>query len=253
MLQSLFPVGSYVALGDGSIARVLRRNAEKFSQPIVRIVRDENGREFSEYDEGTILDLSESGLNVVRSLPNPGSNAVNLSPQILQMTDNPHDVDVTLQGALGSCLAPKAASPNRSFLESGLSLEEYSEADKRRGLEALDILESSAERDHRNGRSKRAENSVTLRTVVTISLTDLNNSVIDIKSGRQLRALTWDVSGSGVSFVCPNELSRNRILIGLHLNVETTRWFLGEVVRARPVAHTGFWEHVVAFKQAVVV
>jgi hypothetical protein len=65
--------------------------------------------------------------------------------------------------------------------------------------------------------------------------------------------MTWDVSGSGVSFVCPRALSQNRILIGLHLNPQTTRWFIGEVQRTREVAHTGFWEHVVAFRQSVVV
>jgi hypothetical protein len=192
-------------------------------------------------------------LNVVRSLPNPGSNAVNLSPEILQMTENPHNVDVTLQGALGSCLAPAKKSASRSLLDTALSLEEYSEAEKRRGLEALEILESSAERDHRNGRSKRAENSVKLRTVATVSLTDLDNSVIDVKSGKQLHVMTWDVSGSGVSFVCPNPISKKQILVGLHLNAEKTKWFIGEVVRTRIVAHTGFYEHVVAFRQTVVV
>ena len=86
-----------------------------------------------------------------------------------------------------------------------------------------------------------------------ISLTDLDNSVIDVKSGKQLHVMTWDVSGSGVSFVCPNAISQKQILIGLHLNAETTNWFIGEVVRTRIVAHTGFYEHVVAFRQTVVV
>jgi HD-GYP domain-containing protein (c-di-GMP phosphodiesterase class II) len=252
MLQSLFPIGSYVSLSDGSVARVLRRNGEKFNQPIVRIVRDENGKEYSGHDQGTILDLSVGGMNVVRSLPTPGSNAVNLSPEILQMTDTPEAMDASLQGALGSCLAPRKRAI-RSSADPVISLEDYTEPEKRRSQEALHILESAAARDHRAGRSKRAENSVSLRTVVSISLTDLDNSVIDIKSSRLLKAMTWDVSGSGVSFVCPRALSQNRLLIGLHLNPQTTRWFIGEVQRTREVAHTGFWEHVVAFRQSVVV
>lgn len=66
---SLFPVGSYVELSDGSTVRVLRAGTVSYDSPIVEIVRDTKGREF---DEGPLIDLATSELKVVRALPTPG-------------------------------------------------------------------------------------------------------------------------------------------------------------------------------------
>jgi HD-GYP domain-containing protein (c-di-GMP phosphodiesterase class II) len=85
MLQSLFPIGSYVILDDGSIARVLRRNKDKFTQPIVRVVQDSDGKSVPDDAEGSVMDLAEANLGIVKALPAPGSNAVGLNHDILSL------------------------------------------------------------------------------------------------------------------------------------------------------------------------
>jgi hypothetical protein len=79
----LFPIGSYVILSDGCVARVIRRNGDKFTQPIVKILQDCDGNKVPDNSEKAVIDLSEAGLGVVKTIPAPGSNAISLSPQIL--------------------------------------------------------------------------------------------------------------------------------------------------------------------------
>ncbi|MCC6125143.1 MAG: HD domain-containing protein [Pirellulales bacterium] len=257
MVQSLFPIGSYVVLSDGSTARVLRRNGNFFSHPIVRIVKDSEGKDVPEHSALAIIDLKAAGLDVVQALPNPGSNAVNLSPRILLMSDAPDAEDAMLQNSLGECLAPAtgdglfSAAANASPLESITSLEHYSEAEKRRVLDALDILDNSAQITTRTYQSKRSENRIALRTVASICIPDSRSPIVNVKSGRLLRVMTRDISNRGISFVCPDALPQERILIGLPVNDRDTRWFFSDIVRAREIADTGFWEHAVIFRQGV--
>jgi HD-GYP domain-containing protein (c-di-GMP phosphodiesterase class II) len=84
-VQSLFAIGSYVTLSNGSVARVLRRNGDKYAQPIVRIVQDENAQAVPEDSETAIVDLAADGLEVVQALRAPGSHTVGLTPEILCM------------------------------------------------------------------------------------------------------------------------------------------------------------------------
>jgi HD-GYP domain-containing protein (c-di-GMP phosphodiesterase class II) len=253
MVQSLFPIGSYVVLGDGSTARVLRRNANHFSHPIVRIVKDSQGKDVPENSALAIIDLKAAGLDVVQSLPNPGSNAVTLSPQILHMSDavDNNDEEVFLRDALGSCLAPASTGSAGSTYESVTSIENYSEAEKRRLFDALEILDNSAQLSNRIHSHKRNDSRVALRTIATICLPDPNNPIISAKSGRMFRVLTRDVSTRGLSFVCPDELPLERVLVGLNVKENVTKWFLSDILRARDIGDTGFWEHAVVFKQSV--
>ena len=64
---------------------MLRRNGDKFAQPIIKIVQDNEGKEVPEDADTAIVDLSTSGLEVVKSLPAPGTNAIHLNPEILHM------------------------------------------------------------------------------------------------------------------------------------------------------------------------
>jgi HD-GYP domain-containing protein (c-di-GMP phosphodiesterase class II) len=256
MVQSLFPIGSYVVLSDGSTARVLRRNGNFFSHPIVRIVKDAEGKEVPDRSALAIIDLKAAGLDVVQAIPNPDSNAVSLNPRILLMSDAPDADDEMLRCSLGSCLASGgegACSAYASPLDSITSLEHYSETEKRRVLDALDILDNSSQITTRTYQSKRSENRVALRTVASICFPNPRNPIVNVKSGPLLRVVTRDISNRGVSFVCPDELPQERILIGLQVNERDTRWFLSDIVRAREVADTGFWEHAVIFRQAIAI
>ena len=69
---SLFPIGSYVALGNGSVARVLRRNGEDYSHPVVRIVVDAGGNRVAPDNENAIIVPSERHVEITQALPRPG-------------------------------------------------------------------------------------------------------------------------------------------------------------------------------------
>jgi hypothetical protein len=252
MVQSLFPIGSYVTLSDGSTARVLRRNGDKFSHPIVRIIKDSEGKDVPENSALAIIDLSAAGLNVVQALPNPGSNAVNLTPQILQMSEAVGDQgEETILTSLGECLQSFPA-PSRGINQCNITrLEHYSETEKRRVFEALDLLDNSAQISNRQFQHKRTDGRVALRTVASICLPDPSKPIVNVKTGHLLKVLTRDVSSRGVSFVCPDELAQDQILIGLHVNERDTKWFYSNIVRTREIGDTGFWEHAALFQRAV--
>lgn len=250
MLQSLFPIGSYVVLSDGSTARVLRRNDNHFSHPIVRIVKDSKGKEVPEGSALAIVDLKAADLNVVQAIPNPGTNAVSLSPRILRMSEDAQDEEDMLQNGLGACLRPASASNNVAFAPIA-SIEQYTESEKRRVFAALELLDNSAQVSTRSYQHKRGEQRVALRTIATVCIPDPNNPIVSLNSGRLLRVLTRDVSPRGLSFVCPDELPVDRILIGLHVNEKDTKWFISDIIRAREVGDTGFWEHAAVFKQSL--
>ena len=78
-VQSLFPIGSYVALNDGSIAQVVRRNKDHYTQPIIAKVQDQDGNKLDPLEDNNIIDLHENlELEVEQALPSPGSNEIDL-------------------------------------------------------------------------------------------------------------------------------------------------------------------------------
>lgn len=86
-IQSLFPIGSYVALSDGSVAQVLRRNRDHYTQPIVARVQDAEGNPVdSKADEHIIDLLAADHLKVEEALPLPGSNEIPLNEDLYQST-----------------------------------------------------------------------------------------------------------------------------------------------------------------------
>jgi HD-GYP domain-containing protein (c-di-GMP phosphodiesterase class II) len=68
-LVSLFPIGSFVSLSDGSVAQVTRRNGDDYTRPLVKRLQDERGRNLRERE---LCDLAEQGLSIVSALPTPG-------------------------------------------------------------------------------------------------------------------------------------------------------------------------------------
>ncbi len=86
-VQSLFPIGSYVALSDGSVAQVLRRNRDYYTEPIVMRIQDCEGNPLPPDDEGNIIDLHEAKhLQVVQALAKPGSEETTLSEDLYQFS-----------------------------------------------------------------------------------------------------------------------------------------------------------------------
>jgi hypothetical protein len=252
MVQSLFPIGSYVVLSDGSTARVLRRNENHFSHPIVRVVKDAQGKNVPDNSALAIIDLKAAGLDVVQAIPTPGTNAVELSPRILQMREVAEDnEEVALRDALGSCLAQRSGANATPYVPI-TSIEHYSDAEKRRLYSALEILDNSAELANRIHSHKRNDDRVALKTIATICVPDPDIPIISAKSNRMFHVLTRDVSSRGLSFVCPDELPLERVLVGLTVKNNQTKWFLSDVIRAREIGDTGFWEHATLFRQSVV-
>lgn len=79
-VMSLFPIGSYVVLSDGSVAQVIRPNRDKFTQPIIQVVRDANGERVEQTDEA-IVDLTDSELHIEQAIPTPGRDEMALDPK----------------------------------------------------------------------------------------------------------------------------------------------------------------------------
>ncbi|MCA8986807.1 MAG: HD domain-containing protein [Planctomycetaceae bacterium] len=68
--QSLFPVGSIVMLSSGKMARVLRANGDRFTEPIVQLIQDEAGKPLSSSEEEDhVLNIAESEFFVTQALP----------------------------------------------------------------------------------------------------------------------------------------------------------------------------------------
>mgnify|MGYP001376759108 CR=1 FL=1 len=70
-LLSLFPLGSLVALSDGSVAQTFRANGEDFNNPIVAVLLNAQGERLEPDDEPVLLDLAQSELTIVQALPKP--------------------------------------------------------------------------------------------------------------------------------------------------------------------------------------
>jgi len=78
-LLSLFPVGSFVTLTDGSAARVIRRNDQFYTSPIVQIIQTSDGKPADPADSANIIDLTQSEHQIDQALPTPGKNEIDLS------------------------------------------------------------------------------------------------------------------------------------------------------------------------------
>ena len=84
---SLYPIGSYVALSDGSRGRIVRRNADLYNEPWFSVIEDEDGR----IPEPTLPDASHEGRPlrggtrvIAHALPTPDRVELELTPEILK-------------------------------------------------------------------------------------------------------------------------------------------------------------------------
>ncbi len=85
-VMNLFPIGSLVALSDGSVAQVIRRNGDNYTRPIIRIIQDQRGNSVPLGIDSAIVDLAQSELHVVQALPTPGRDEQLLTDEILYPT-----------------------------------------------------------------------------------------------------------------------------------------------------------------------
>ncbi|MBI3864483.1 MAG: HD domain-containing protein [Planctomycetia bacterium] len=69
---SQFPIGSSVQLSDGRQARVVRRNGNNYSSPIVQIVQNADGTPADASDTSQIIDPSQHQLTITKVLPTEG-------------------------------------------------------------------------------------------------------------------------------------------------------------------------------------
>lgn len=81
-LLSLFPIGSVVILTDGSAARVIRRNKDYYTSPIVQLIQTSDGKNVDPLDPESIIDLHESELEIDQALPTPGKEEIDLSSDL---------------------------------------------------------------------------------------------------------------------------------------------------------------------------
>ncbi|MGW8256750.1 MAG: HD domain-containing phosphohydrolase [Thermoguttaceae bacterium] len=260
MVQSLFPIGSYVMLSDNSIAKVLRRNANKFTQPIVKIIQDPEGKEVPEDAEDSVISLSEAELKVIKSLPTPGSDAVPLTPEILLMgMRNSESYEAVSQNSgdvsqvISKVFVPKSGTSAENTPTELLSLEDYSEKQKSLAGRALDFLTAARGRMESQFATKRTHVRKAIKTIVTIHLINPENHFSNIQADYSFRALTDDISQGGISFIYPGPIPWNNILVGLDTTEDAKTWFQGKIVRFREIGDTGFWLYSVAFKQRVAV
>jgi HD-GYP domain-containing protein (c-di-GMP phosphodiesterase class II) len=78
-VMGLFPLNSVVQLTDGSVARVLRRNQDHYTQPIVQRLQTAAGEPVDPNDLDQILDLKDNPVQVRQALPTPGKKEVSLT------------------------------------------------------------------------------------------------------------------------------------------------------------------------------
>lgn len=84
-ILSLFPIGSFVTLTDTSVARVMRRNGNHYTAPIIQLVQDSAGNRVDPTEEKNIIDLSKSELKIAQALPTPGREEVGLTDDLLYL------------------------------------------------------------------------------------------------------------------------------------------------------------------------
>lgn len=81
-VMGLFPLNSFVQLSDGSVARVLRRNLDHYTKPIVSRVQTADGDPVDPTDLDNIIDLTDSPVQVRQALPTPGKSEISLTDDI---------------------------------------------------------------------------------------------------------------------------------------------------------------------------
>lgn len=256
MVQSLFPIGSYVSLSDGSVARVLRRNGDKFMRPIVRLVQDRDGAEVPLDHQAAIVDLEQAGLEIATALPTPGRGEIALNPEIIQRTRRRNESsgrDAIPELSISELFASRRPVVRAADSETTASLERYTESQKRRAELALAYLDRISAFEDKLYEKSRKEARKRFRGVVRVCVPNTGGEILDLRGPGAFRAVARDVSRSGLSFVHPAPLTACHLIVGVEIAAKEVRWFLAEVVRKREIAEADFWEYAITFVRPLVV
>ena len=71
------------------VARVLRRNRDLYTQPIIERIQDADGNPVDSTADENIIDLSNSeGLTIEQALPTPGIDEIPLTDELYQASLN---------------------------------------------------------------------------------------------------------------------------------------------------------------------
>lgn len=247
-VQSLFPIGSYVLLSDGSVACVLRRNGDNYTQPIVRLVQDRDGADIPPDSDAAIIDLDQAGLEGVQALPTPGREETGLSLEILEWTDRENDLPFRSgQEPAWRDLCTSRCPVQRSSPRSA-SLELYTAKQKRQAQWALEFLDEATKREDKWYRSSRKHPRSAIRSVVHVCIPKPGQTILDLGGPSAFSALVRDISPGGLSFIHPAWLNVDYLIIGIESVRDQIRWFHAEVVRSREITEADFWEYGVVFR-----
>lgn len=75
---SLFPIGSHVELTDGSSAKVLRRNANEYTRPIVERIRLD-----AAHFKPQIINLADEGISIRAAVPTPHRKEMRIDESLM--------------------------------------------------------------------------------------------------------------------------------------------------------------------------
>jgi hypothetical protein len=232
-LLSLFPVGSYVVLSNGHVARVLRRNLHDFTRPLVRVIQDGDGEAVASDQEAAIIDLSQSELTVRQALPTPGTDETGLTEELLRAR---------------SWSDWEESQAKKATLS--MSLESYTGDQKLAAQRALSEAQRTAVLNEWVSGDLPQHPRSPVRAVINVRLAEPKGASCEWST--PFRAIACDVSQTGLAFLHPERLEAKQILVGIDLPKDGRRWFEAEIVRRREIEGEGFWEYGVALRRRVV-
>lgn len=122
------------------------------------------------------------------------------------------------------------------------SLDDYTPSELRAAERVLDSLDQLENRMEAHFARQRRHQRVQFRGKATVC--------IPVQSGKPIRfnVHARSLSQGGMSFICPEELDAERLIIGLHLADGELRWYHAAIIRKRDVLDEDFWEYGVAFQ-----
>lgn len=104
----LFPVGCYVELSDGSVARVLRAAPLHCDLPIIQLTESADGTPIDGHATSAIIDLTQSTERIIALKPTPGQTLLTGLPRI----ETPAPAVTRRTDRQQSIRAPKLLSPH---------------------------------------------------------------------------------------------------------------------------------------------
>ena len=112
--------------------------------------------------------------------------------------------------------------------------------------QALDVLDRLDARLEPHYASKRRHHRRPFRSAAMI-----RRPLTPPPGPQEMTVWTREISESGLSFVCPERIHDQWILIGLEPSPGRVVWLRADLVRRREVPSGRYWEHAVAFRRRV--